>query len=93
MPEDQINVSVPAPLNARLDALVELANQAGENTNRKEVVSALLLSAPESGNAIADHVRAFRQAAANDAAVPGYDESEFLHPRKQGPGPRPRKRG
>ena len=90
--EDQINISVPGPLNARLDALVELANAAGENTTRKEIVAALLLSAPESGEALADQVRALRRAKDVDATVEGFDVSSFVEPQKQSPGPRPRRR-
>lgn len=91
--EDQINVSIPRPLNARLDALVELTNAAGENTSRKEIVSALLLTAPEDGATLAERVRIFRTAGARDATVSGYDEAFFLNPSPRGPGPRPRRSG
>ena len=87
---EQLNAFVPRPLNARLDALVELANKAGENTNRREVLCALILDSSERGDQLADQVRTFRRAKAQDAVVSGFDQSLFLQPRKRGPGPRPR---
>ena len=86
----QINISVAAPLNARLDALVSLAEAAGENTSRKEIVSALLLEAPEDGDALAERLRRFRQASVGDAFVAGFDDSFFLDLGPRGPGPRKR---
>ena len=91
--EDQISVSIPRPLNARLDALVELANRAGENTTRKEVMAALILAAPDDGGALADRVRTYRRARAQDTVISGYDESYFLNPSRRGPGPRARRSG
>jgi hypothetical protein len=88
--DDQINVSIPGPLNARLDALVELANGAGERTSRRELISALILAAPEDGPRLAKLVREYRLASVRDAVVPGHDESLFLEPPRRRPGPRPR---
>src|SRR4051794_37596895 len=88
---DQISVWVPAPLNSRLDALVETANAAGENTNRGELVSALILSAEEGGELLADRVRDYRRASAGDAIVTGFSEAYSLEPMKRSPGPRPRR--
>jgi hypothetical protein len=91
-PERQINASIAAPLNVRLDALVELARRAGENTNRREVISALVLQAPTDGDALAEWLRRYRRALIRDALVPGFDEASFLDSTPHGPGPRPRRR-
>jgi len=79
-PEDQIGVSIPRPLNARLDALVFQANESGENTSRKELLAALLLAAPESDELVA-LVRAYRTAVAKDAALEGQPAAKVLDDR------------
>ena len=91
-PERQINASIAAALNARLDALVELARRAGENTSRKELISALVLQAPTDGDALAEWLRRYRRALVQDVVVPGFDEASFLDTNPRDPGPRPRRR-
>lgn len=88
----QITLGLPAPLNERLDRLVELADDEGARTNRKELVSALLLAATENGSELAETVRRFRRARAQDAAVSG-DLASVLEFREHRPGPRPRRDG
>lgn len=90
--EDQIGVSVPRPLNGRLDGLVELANEAGEKTNRKELLSALILAADENGEDLAAAVRQYRTAIAADAVIEGQDDRRFLAPEPPRPGPRSQRR-
>jgi hypothetical protein len=90
-PEFQVGLSLPGPLTGRLDGLVELAHAAGERTNRKEIVSALLLAAPESPQGIADTIRRYRAATVRDAMIEGQDEQRFRDPDRPS-GPRPRKR-
>lgn len=90
--EDQIGVSVPKPLNARLNALVDAANEAGESTSRKELVAALILSASAKGPALARAIRSYRSATSADAVLPGDDESMYLDPAIPKPGPRARRR-
>jgi hypothetical protein len=87
--ERLITIGLPGPLNERLDRLVELADGEGARTNRKELVAALVLSAPESATELADVVIAFRKAKARDAAVSG-DLAAVLQFRRHQPGPRPR---
>ena len=90
--EEQAGVSVPAPLNARLDALVDSANAAGENTTRKELLAALLLATPADSKKLIAHVRAYRVATAADAVPEGVPDSKILGERDRKPGPRPRRR-
>jgi hypothetical protein len=45
-PQRSVGLSLPVPINARLDLLVELAEQAGERTSRKEIVAVCILGAP-----------------------------------------------
>src|SRR5438128_7350815 len=42
-PERSVGLSLPVPINARLDLLVRLAAQAGERTSRKELAAACIL--------------------------------------------------
>src|SRR5437588_62589 len=90
--EDQIGVSVPAPLNVRLDGLVELANEAGANVNRKELLATLVFAASESGAELQELVRGYRTATAADAVISGQDEARFLDPKEPRSGPRTRRR-
>jgi len=89
--KDPIGFSIPKPLNARLDALVERANEAGESTTRTELVAALLLDATDSGPSLSKLVRRYRSATADDAVIAGEDEARFLDPPPARPGPRSRK--
>ena len=89
--EFQIGVAVPAPLSGLLDTLVELANHAGANTNRKEILAALLLAASIEAEVLAELVRTYRTARAEDAIVEGADRERFLQPERPPPGPRPRR--
>lgn len=90
-PEDQIGVSIPAPLSARLDVLVGRANHAGENTSRKEVLAALILDAPEEDDQVVAAVRRYRTASADEAVPEGVNADAVLDPPDRPPGPRPRR--
>ena len=89
--EFRIGVGVPAPLSGRLDALVELANRAGANTSRKEILAAVLLAAAAEPEALSELVRTYRTARVEDAIVDGTDRERFLRPERPPPGPRPRR--
>src|SRR4051812_33404054 len=88
----QIGTWLPAPLSGRLDALVNRASEAGESTNRTELIAALLFDAPADGDRIAETLKRYRRASVQDAMVDGEDPSLFLEPRRQR-GPRPGRRG
>jgi hypothetical protein len=82
----QIGVAIPGPLSARLDVLVERAHQSGERTNRKELLAALILAAPQSEQALSRLVRRYRRARVLDAIMEGEDPIAFLDPvRPRGP--------
>ena len=90
-PEDQIGISIPSPLNKRLDSLVARTNGAGENTSRKEVLAALLLSAPDREEELVRLLRRYRMAAAAEAVPAGDDPDAILSASESKPGPRPRR--
>jgi hypothetical protein len=89
-PDRQFGFRWPVALDRRLDQLVERANGAGERTNRRELLAALLLNADFTGEELSQLVRTFRLATVGDAVLRaggGADDNviEFLHHR---PGPR-----
>jgi hypothetical protein len=90
-PEFRIGVGVPAPLTGRLDGLVELADEEGAKTSRKELLGALLLAAPTDGKRLAGLVRDYRMANVAEAVIPDQPEARFLEPDRPAPGPRPRR--
>lgn len=89
--ESQIGISIPSPLNKRLDSLVARANGAGENTSRKEVIAALVLDASDAEEALLQLVRRYRAATAAEAVPLGDEPASILGPSDSKPGPRPRK--
>ena len=89
--ERQITIGMPGPLNERLDRLVQLADEEGARTNRKELLAALVLGASPSPQLLADAVVTLRKAKAGDAAVSG-DLGAVLAFKQHRPGPRPRRR-
>ncbi len=90
-PEGSVGLSFPLPISDRLDALVSLAEASGERTNRKELVAALILSAPSEGPELAQRLRSYRQASAGDAVLDGQETSAVLTIARRRPGPRPRR--
>lgn len=90
LPERNVGLALSDPVSARLDALVALADAAGERTNRKELVAALIVGADsESGHLVA-LVRRYRTAVARDTLIkPGEVPSQLVFPTIR-PGPRRR---
>ncbi len=90
LPERNVGLALSDPVSARLDALVALAEGAGERTNRKELVAALIVGAdPESGQLVA-LVRRYRMAVARDTLVTPDDAGSVLVFPTLSPGPRRR---
>jgi hypothetical protein len=84
-------MSWPMPIHARLDELVEIArDQAGRETNRKELVAALLLAAPTDPERLDEIIKTYRLATAREALVkPEHVERDnVLRLPSYGPGPR-----
>jgi hypothetical protein len=91
-PEKRIGLSLPAPINDRLDDLVTLAEQTGERTSRKELVASLILAAPTGGVDVSDLLRSYRLANARTARLNSSGEESTIAIRSHRPGPRPRRR-
>jgi hypothetical protein len=91
-PEMSVGLALPAPISDRLDELVRLAEQAGNRTNRKELMASLILAAPIGGEQVSELVSVFRRAIARDARLDGHANDATVPIRSHGPGPRPRNR-
>lgn len=77
------SMHLPIPINDRLNALVDLADETVQPTSKKEIVSALILKAPHDAKLV-DLLVGYRSASARDAILStGATESR---PRR---GPRP----
>jgi hypothetical protein len=60
LPTVQIGISVPYPLNRRLEELVALANDQGAASSRRELLAALIQFAPDDPRRLARLVRDYR---------------------------------
>lgn len=87
----QIGVAVALALSGRLDALVMRAASIGERASRREVLSALILSAPSDPEEISRIVRKYRIATVEDALIDKIVDDAILNPtRRHGPRRRPK---
>jgi hypothetical protein len=80
----------PFPLEARLDQLIELADNSGENTNKTELVAAFVYGSPSDVAGLVAVLHSYRIATAGDALLspPAENVVEFT---RRPPGPRRKK--
>lgn len=88
--ERNIGIALSDPLSARLNALVDLVEETGERTNRKELVAALILGAAADGGVLSGLVRRYRTATARDTLLEPDPSVSVLVFRPPPPGPRKR---
>lgn len=89
-PEQRVGLALPAVLSDRVDALVALAEEAGERTTRKELIAALILNASSNQGEIAALLRRYRLATVKSALIAARQPSASFLPLPRKPGPRPR---
>jgi hypothetical protein len=75
-PATRVGLGLPKPLDQRLDALVRLADDAGERTTRKELIAALVFGAPDSPQGVTERLRAYRGASSSKAELKRLSRSE-----------------
>jgi hypothetical protein len=80
VPLRRIGIELPEPLSARLDDLVEEAENAREVTSRQELIAALILTAPTAPNDLGRILREYRTATIGDTIVPDHDSTPYLEP-------------
>src|SRR3989442_12570636 len=88
-PERAVGLSLPVPITARIDQLVELAEQAGERTSRKEIVATCILGAPDDADELVRWLRIYRRSPAASTPASGANLVHVLELRRAPPGPRP----
>jgi hypothetical protein len=89
--ERGVSMDWPLAISERLDALVELAEDEGENTSRKELTAALLLAAPEIGEELSVLLKTYRRALARDALLSPDSAGDVIKFEQRKPGRRPRR--
>ena len=90
MRERNVGLALSDPLSARLDALVDVVEATGERTNRKELLSALILGASPDVVDLPALVHRYRIAVARDALIEADPAASVLVFPARGPGPRRR---
>lgn len=89
-PEDRVGLMLPAPISDRVDGLVALTEEAGDRTNRKELIAFLIFAAPRVGEELAAMLRRYRRATVRDALVNPEDAGRLISLPTHRPGPRKR---
>lgn len=90
-PEGSVGLALSRPISDRVDALVDLVESAGERTNRKELIAALILAAPPGADQLAATLRGYRQALVRDALLDPQHAGATVPVEAPRPGPRRRK--
>ncbi|MEE9415201.1 MAG: hypothetical protein V3V01_07945 [Acidimicrobiales bacterium] len=92
--ERNAGVSWPIPLDARLDAILEIARDDGTRTTRKELIAAMLFDFEPDPDYIADVLRRYRRARVAEVMIHEIPDGEnVIELHQHGPGPRTRDAG
>jgi hypothetical protein len=83
---------VDSPLAGRLELLVQIADEAGMKTTRKDLVAALILDAPTDGAKLAKQLARYWHATVADAVIPGLPADAIVALTRQRPPRAPRRR-
>jgi hypothetical protein len=85
-----VGVRWPFPLEERLNQLLTLAEDAGERTNKTELVAALAYTSPTDAVGLSSALRSYRMASAADALLAAPADN-LVRLTRRGPGPRGRR--
>ncbi len=92
--ERNAGVSWPMPIDAKLDAVLDIAREDGTRTTRKELIAAILFDFDPDADYIADLLRRYRRATVYDVTMVDLPDGEnVIELHQHGPGPRPRDTG
>jgi hypothetical protein len=88
--DKQVSLRWPWALDQRLDDLVARAEEAGERTNRRELLSALILATDMTGQELGSVLRRYRTCPVADALLDTEAEvgENVVRLRRHRPGPR-----
>jgi hypothetical protein len=89
-PKRSMTVPLPSPVSLRLDVLVRILQLEGVRTNRRRLLSSLIVhELPSSRKRLVEACDRYRDAQAGDAIVPGVPASAVLTTVRPLPGRRP----
>ena len=89
-PERSVGLSLPVPINARIDLLVQLAEQAGELDEPQGDRRRLHPGAPDGAEELVRWLRIYRSSPAESVYTSGPKLADVLELKPAPPGPRPR---
>ena len=84
----QVGLRLPLAVDQRIDALIRRATDAGERTNRRELIAAILADSDLTGEQLGTLLRSFRTAKVRDVLLDVDAASDVLHLVSHKPGPR-----
>lgn len=87
----QTSLRWPMAIDQRLDALVDRAMDAGERTNRRELLAALVLDIEASGDELGEVLRTYRRATVGETVLDAAGEGSVVQLEHHRPGPRVRR--
>jgi hypothetical protein len=88
--DKQVGLRWPIALDEFVDRLIVLAEEAGERTNRKELIAAIVATAATDGDALGTALRRYRTMTVGDCLRDIKHENNVVHLAARKPGPRPR---
>lgn len=88
----QVGMRLPIALDEKLDRLLTAAVDAGERTNRKELVAALIAACDLDGPALGEALRRYRTMKVHDALPDAPAGAKVVRLSDHAPGPRSTKR-
>lgn len=86
--DKQVGLRWPYAVDQRLDALVERAVTAGERTNRRELLAALVFSVAPTGDELGGILRSYRLATIGDVILDARISGKVVSLVNHKPGPR-----
>lgn len=87
----QVSFRLPLAIDQRLDALAQRAVVAGERTNRRELLSAILFAVDDDGETLGGLLRSYRCATVRDALLDVTTDDNVISFVRHSPGPRIRR--
>lgn len=87
--DKQAGLRWPIAVDRQLDALVEVAIRAGERTNRKEVLAAIIATQNFDGRGVGEMLRQYRTMTVGDALPEIPNDQRVVRLASHRPGPRP----
>jgi hypothetical protein len=88
--EKAVGALWPLPVDHRLEQLVQLTNDTGERTDRKELLAAIVLAVTEDPDELSEMLRTYRRATVHAALINPTIEGNVVTLPRYKSGPRPR---